>query len=163
MKLVRRCAIILSAVVAASLPACGGADYQASADRKGEVNGRSFELVSTKPDGDEWSFRVRGNSLWVGFVRDAEIGELGDIELNGAETIKLWDLIDNVDVGGRKRGRDDRKRGTVTLRLREPDGEGGHDLATVRVSRKTDDEDVLSLADYLIELVTLHENVEPAL
>ena len=155
--------LTVTVVVAVSLPACGGADYRVSDDRRGEVNGRSFELVSTRVDGDEWSFRARGNSLWVGFVKGGTIGELGDLELGGKETARLWELIDQVDVGGRKRGKPDRKRGTVTLRLREPAGDGGHDLVTALVSRKTDDEDVLALADYLIRLVKLHARVEPTL
>lgn len=160
---VRALVIVVTVVVAVSLPACGGADYRVSDDRRGEVNGRSFELVSTRVDGDEWSFRARGNSLWVGFVKGGTIGELGDLELGGQETARLWDLIDQVDVGGRKRGKPDRKRGTVTLRLREPNDDGGHELTTALVSRKTDDDDVLALADYLIELVKLHAKMEPSL
>jgi hypothetical protein len=156
--------VSLAAVAAAaSLPGCSAADHRLSGDRRGDVNGRSFELVSTRADGTEWSFRARGNSLWIGYVRDEDIGELGDIALDGPETARLWDLIDNVDVGGRARGKPDRKRGTLTLRLREPDGEGGHDLATVLVSRKTSDEDILNLSDYLIELARKHKHVEPSL
>lgn len=165
MSSVRVLAIVLIALVAVSLPACSGADYQVSDDRRGEVNGRSFELVSTKSDGDEWSFRARGNSLWVGFVRGEKIGELGEIELSSKEARHLWDLIENVDVGGRKRGRPENRRGTITMRLREPNGDGarGHDLTTVFVPRRSDDEDVTALGDYLVDLVRLHKQVEPTL
>ncbi len=163
MNRVRALVIVLTVVVAVSLPACGGADYRVSSDRRGEVNGRSFELVSTRVDGDEWSFRARGNSLWVGYVRDAKIGELGELALDRKETARLWELIDLVDIGGRKRGKADRKRGTVTLRLSEPNDDGGHDLTTALVSRKTDDDDVLALAEYLIELVRVHAKMEPSL
>ena len=160
----RRLVLVLAlAAVAAGGVACGATDYQASSDRRGEVNARSFELVSTRADGDEWSFRARGNSLWVGFVRDDEIGELGETELGGKEAERLWELIEQVDVGGRKRGKADDRRGTVTMRLREPDGSGGHDLRTVFVSRKTKDADVLDLLDFLTELVTRHHQVEPSL
>ena len=162
MSCVRALAIVLTVVVAASVPGCGAAHYQVTDDRRGDVNGRSFELVDTKADGTEWSFRARGNSLWVGFVRDEEIGELGELELTRIETQRLWELIENVDLGGRKRGRADRKRGTITLRLREPDGEGGHDLKTVLVPRKTRDDDLIALEDYLAELVKAHKQVEPA-
>ena len=151
------------AAAAGSLAACSGADYRPTADRRGEVNDRSFELVSTRPDGTEWSFRARGNSLWIGYVREEDIGELGEIRLSGDEAARLWELIELVDVGGRKRGKEDRKRGTLTLRLREPDGDGAHDLRTVHLSRKTRDEDVLALADFLIELVNRHKQVEPSL
>ena len=161
MSVVRALVIVLFVVVAASVPACGGADYHVSDDRRGDVNGRSFELVSTKADGTEWTFRARGNSLWVGYVREDDIGELGDIQLDRKETAQLWELIENVDVGGRKRGKPDARRGTVTLRLREPDGDGGHDIQTALVSRKTKDEDVLALAEYLVELVSVHKKVEP--
>jgi hypothetical protein len=155
--------VALAGAVSASVPACGGADHRLSDDRRGDVNGRSFELVSTRADGNEWSFRARGNSLWIGYVRDADIGELGDIVLDGRETAKLWDLIDNVDVGGRRKGKPDRRRGTITLRLREPDDIGGHDLQTALVSRRNDDEDLGALLDFLTELVSKHKHVEPSL
>ena len=153
----------LLAGAAVSVAGCGAADHHTDGDRRGDVDGRSFELVSTKADGNEWSFRARGNSLWIGYVRDEDVGELGTIELDGRETAKLWDLIDNVDVGGRPKGKQDRRRGTITLRLREPDDDGGHDLRTAFVSRKTDDEDVLALIDYLALLAQEHEHVEPSL
>lgn len=146
----------------ASLSACGGPDYQAPDDPRGEVNGRSFEFVSTKPDGTEWTFRVRGNSLWVGFVEKDKPGELGAIQLSGKERKKLWELIDMVDVGGRKRGKADPEHGTVILRLREPDDDGRHDSRSVQVSRRTEDEDVLALANALIDLVEKHKKVSPA-
>lgn len=163
MIVVRALVIVVSVAVAASVPACSAADHRTSGDRRGDVDGRSFELVSARADGDEWSFRARGNSLWIGYVRDGDIGELGDIALDGREAAKLWDLIDNVDVGGRPRGKPDRRRGTITLRLREPGDDDGHDLATALVSRKTSDEDVLALSDYLIELARKHKHVEPSL
>jgi len=134
---------------------------QVSNDPRGEVNGRSFEFVSTKPDGTEWTFRVRGNSLWVAVVNQARSDELGSIALSRKEQRALWELIDLVDVGGRKKGRPDEKHGTVVLRLREPvdDGEA-HDLISVMVSRRTKDPDVLELASYLVDLVAKHKGVE---
>jgi hypothetical protein len=165
MSVVRALVIVVcvaAAAAAVSVPGCSAADHHTTGDRRGDVNGRSFELVSTRTDGTEWSFRARGNSLWIGFVRDEDIGDLGAVALSRREAARLWELIDNVDVGGRKRGKADRKRGTITLRLREPDGEGGHDLRTVLVSRKTTDEDVLALVDYLVELARTHKQVEPS-
>jgi len=150
------------AIGLASVPACGGADYQVVDDPRGEVNGRSFEFVSTKPDGTEWTFRVRGNSLWVGFVEKTKTGELGAIQLSGKERARLWELIDMVDVGGRKRGKPDEKHGTVVLRLREPSDEGEHAARSVQVSRHTEDEDVIALANALIDLVERHKHVSPA-
>lgn len=144
-------------------PACGGTDYQVPDDPRGDVNGRSFEFVSTKPDGTEWTFRVRGNALWVGFVEKEKSGELGSIQLSGKEQRKLWELIDMVDVGGRKKGKPDEKHGTVVMRLREPGDDGeAHDARTVHVSRRTEDEDVIALANALIDLVEKHKKVSPA-
>lgn len=157
----RSLALSLAAALAAATPACGAADYQVKGDRQGEVNGRSFEFVSTKPDGTEWTFRARGNSLWVGYVGEEKVDDLGETRLRADEATRLWELVDLVDVGGRRPGREDRKHGTVTLRLREPDDDG-HDLTIVRVSRRTSDDDVLALADFLIELVQRHHHVEPA-
>ncbi len=53
------------AIAGALAAACSAPDLRVSDDPRGEVNGRSFEFVSTKPDGTEWTFRTRGNSLWV--------------------------------------------------------------------------------------------------
>lgn len=134
---------------------------QVSDDPRGEVNGRSFEFVSTKPDGTEWTFRIRGNSLWVAVVNETRSDEIGSIALSSKERRKLWELIDLVDVGGRKRGKPDEKHGTVILRLREPDPDGAdHELISVMVSRRTKDEDVIELATYLIDLVARHKGVE---
>jgi hypothetical protein len=47
------------------------------------------------------------------------------------------------------------------MRMREVDGEE-HDSRTVQVSRHTEDEDVIKLANYLIDLVERHKKVSPA-
>ncbi len=140
--------------------ACSAPDKQVSTDRRGEVNGRSFEFVSTKPDGTEWTFRTRGNSLWVAVVNETRSDEIGTIDLSGKEARTLWKLIDLVDVGGRKKGKADPKHGTVILRLREADDDGEHYLISVQVSRRTKDQDVIDLANYLIDLVAKHKGVE---
>ena len=53
-----------------------------------------------------------------------------------------------------------RWNGTVILRLRETDDDGGHGLTSVQVSRHTEDQDVIDLANYLIDLVAKHKGVE---
>jgi hypothetical protein len=63
--------IIVVAIAGALAAACSAPDKRVSDDPRGEVNGRSFEFVSTKPDGTEWTFRTRGNSLWVAVVERA--------------------------------------------------------------------------------------------
>ncbi len=157
-----RLASLMAAMVLASVPGCAGTDYQAVDEPRGEVNGRSFEFVSTKPDGTEWTFRVRGNALWVGYVEQEKSGELGSIQLTGGEQRALWELIDVVDVGGRRKGRPDPEHGTVVLRLREPGARGRHQTHTVNVSRRTDDDDVIALANAFIDLVEKHKKVSPA-
>jgi hypothetical protein len=154
--------VLVMAIGLVIISGCGGPDYTAPEDPRGEVNGRSFEFVSTKPDGTEWTFRVRGNSLWVGFVEKDKTGELGSIQLSSKERLKLWELIDMVDVGGRKRGKPDPENGTVILRMREPGDGGRHDSRSVQVSRHTEDEDVIALANALIDLVEKHKKVSPA-
>jgi hypothetical protein len=153
---------MLIVALAATIVACSAPDLQVSNEPRGEVNGRSFEFVSTKPDGTEWTFRIRGNSLWVGFVEKDKTGELGSIQLSGKERKKLWNLIDMVDVGGRKKGKPDPENGTVIMRMREVEDGGEHDQRVVQVSRHTEDEDVLALANYLIDLVEKHKKVSPA-
>lgn len=148
--------------IAAALAACSAPDLRVSNDPRGEVNGRSFEFVSTKPDGTEWTFRTRGNSLWVAVVNGTKIDELGTIELSAKEGRTLWKLIELVDVGGRKKGKPDPEHGTVVMRLREADDDGNHDLIAVQVSRRTKDQDIIDLANYFIDLVAKHKGVEAA-
>ena len=71
-------------------------------------------------------------------------------------------VIDMVDVGGRKKGKPDPENGTVIMRMREVEDGGEHDSRVVQVSRHTEDEDVLALANYLIDLVEKHKKVSPA-
>jgi hypothetical protein len=143
---------IFAILVALAVTACSASDRQVSTDPRGE-------FVSTKPDGTEWTFRTRGNSLWVAVVNETRSDELGTIELSGKESRTLWKLIELVDVGGRKKGKPDPEHGTVILRLRETD-DGGHGLTSVQVSRHTEDQDVIDLANYLIDLVAKHKGVE---
>lgn len=152
---------LMALVLAGIVAACSAPDVRVSDDPRGDVNGRSFEFVSTKPDGTEWTFRVRGNSLWIGVVNEARSEDVGTIALSGKEQRVLWRLIELVDVGGRKRGKPDAKHGTVILRLREPVEDGSdHELRSVMVSRRTKDQDVIDLANYLIDLVARHKGVE---
>ena len=139
-----------------------GSGLQSFSNQRGETNGRSFDFVSTKPDGTEWTIRIRGNAMWIGYAKKTKTDELGSIELSDDESDKLWSLVDAVDIGARKPGKLDPEHGTVSLHLREVTASGGHDLETVFVSRDTDDEDVIDLADYLATLVENHKNERPA-
>lgn len=130
-----------------------------TADR-GETNGRMFDFVSDKPDGDDWQIRVRGNSLWASYAHEAKTDQLGTKSLTPDQTDKLWALIDQLGLRKRRAGKRDEDNGTVTLRLREP-GEDKHDIYTVYVSRATEDEDVLALSTYLRKLVAKHFSETP--
>jgi hypothetical protein len=134
----------------------GGAD-------RGDTNGRSFDFVSSKPDGDEWTIRIRGSSMWVAFSNEDKSDDLGAFNLTSKELRKIWDLVDNVNLPGRRQGKLDRDNGSVVMRLREPGAgeDGRHEVYTVYVSRDTDDGDVIDLAGYLRKIIARHRKEEP--
>jgi hypothetical protein len=145
-----------------------GGEYQGSSMVQqgsfdsGETNGRMFDFVSDKPNGEDWQIRVRGTSMWVSHSEASKSDDLGGAQnLTEDESIKLWNMIDALDLHSRKKGKVDDDKGTVTLRLREPTDEGPHDVYTVYISRDTDDDDVLSLGKYLQKLVTSHFRKNP--
>lgn len=148
-----------------ALVACGGTYAQNTQSDKGldrgETNGRSFEFISNKPEGDDWNIRIRDSSMSVGYGNEDTAEDLGTINLSSKETEKVWELIDAVDVGGRKKGKKDEDEGYVMLRMREPGGDEGHDTTTVFVSRTTDDDDVLALAEYLRTIVGKYRKEKP--
>ena len=153
-----------AAVLALCLCACGATTQVGADDPRGETNGRMFDFVSTKPDGSEWTIRVRGDSMWVGFSTASKDKEFDPVTLTGKEAKKLWRLIDAVGIEDRDEGRPDDEVGSVYLRLREPEGSDHleHDIIGAYIDRDTDDEDVIALADYLITLVERHHDVAPA-
>jgi hypothetical protein len=131
---------------------------------KGETNGRMFDFVSDKPEGDDWQIRVRGTSIWVSYTdKNGKTDNRGTKALTQAESDKLWKLVDEVDIPSRKGGKKDDDNGTVTLRLREPgDDEGDmHKIFTVYVSRDTEDDDVIAVGTYLRKLVDKHYQETP--
>ena len=147
------------AALAAGVTACktGGAYEQSSmsggeADR-GEVNGRMFDLISNKPDGDDWQLRIRDSSMWAAYSSGTDSTELGTANLDGAETRKIWKMIDDLDLGGRDKGERDEDAGFLQLRLREPGGDEGHEVISIYVSRSTDDEAIVELGSYLQKLI----------
>lgn len=137
-----------------------GSSMQAGDLDRGETNGRMFDFVSDKPEGDDWQIRIRGNSIWASYANESKTDQLGTKALSQKETDKLWELVDGLDIPSRKKGKKDDDNGTVTLRLREP-GEDKHDIYTVYVSRETDDEEVLAVGNYLRKLVAKHFNETP--
>lgn len=147
-----------------ALVACAPATRPGSDDPRGDTNGRMFDFVSTKPDGSEWSIRVRGDSLWVAYSTAEKSEEFDPVTLSAKEARKLWTLIDDLAIEERDEGEPDEEYGSVLLRLREPEGEDriDHDIIGVYVPRDTEDEDVIDLATYLIDLVEKHHGVAPA-
>jgi hypothetical protein len=156
---VTRAALLFAFVVA-----CGPATQVGADDPRGDVNGRMFDFVSTKPDGSEWTIRVRGDSMWVGFSTAKKSKDYDPVTLTPKEEKKLWRLIDQADIPDRDEGVPDEEVGSVFLRLREPEGEDrlDHELIGAYVDRDTDDEDVIDLAAYLIDLIEKHHDVAPA-
>lgn len=143
---------------------CGGqyagSSFQAGTQDRGETNGRMFDFVSDKPEGDDWQIRVRGNTLWASYSNEAKADSLGIKTLSQNQAQTLWGLIDSVKIQSRRKGKADDDNGTVMLRLREP-GEDKHDIYTVYVSRATEDEDVIALGNYLRKLVAKHFGETP--
>lgn len=131
-------------------------------ERRGETNGRMFDFISNMPEGDDWQIRVRDSSLWAAYGDGEKVKDLGTANLSDKETDKLWTLVDAVEIPDRKKGKKDEDEGYVQLRLREP-GDEQHDIFLIYVSRAdaADDEQVLSLAEYLQKLIEKHFKKKP--
>lgn len=154
-------ALLIALTIAAG---CGPTMTGDADEPRGDTNGRMFDFISSKPDGSEWTIRVRGDSMWVAYSTEDEDKDLGPVTLAGKEARKLWRLIDAIDLPERDEGEQDEDAGSVMLRLREPTEDDDHEIMTSYVSRETDDEDVIDLANYLITLVGRHhDGLEPAL
>jgi hypothetical protein len=150
-----------------ALVACSTGGQYVSGERggdadRGETNGRMFDFVSNMPEGDDWQIRVRDSSLWAAYGDGETTKELGTANLSQKETDKFWSLVDAVEIPDRKKGKKDEDEGYVQLRLREP-GEEQHEIFQIYISRADagDDEEVLSLADYLQKLVEKHFKKKP--
>ena len=153
------------------ITACGAGGTYEKRGRKGgdvdrgEVNGRTFDWVSNKPDGDDWTIRIRGSAFWVSYAREESTDKLGSFNLDDKETEKLWDLIDALDLKNRNKGKKDEDEGYVQMMLRNPSGEDEksieHEIITVYSPRDTDDENVIKLANYLIDLVGKYKGEKP--
>jgi hypothetical protein len=126
----------------------GGAELD-----RGDVNGRMFDFVSNKPEGDDWQIRIRGSSLWASYGKRAQVDDLGTVTLTDAESTKVWSLIDALELDQREKGKPDEDEGWVQLRLREPAGDEGHEVTEVFVQRTTEDEAVIGVGEYLRKLV----------
>ena len=155
------------AFIVFAISSCGAGGQYAQGDRqagevdRGEVNGRMFDFVSNKPEGDDWQIRIRGSSMWASYGNEETVDELGTKNLDEKETAKVWKLIDALELETRKKGKKDEDEGYVQLRLREPGGEEGHDFISVYISRATADDDVIDLAEYLRTLIGKYHKEKP--
>jgi hypothetical protein len=161
---VRTWYLVLVVVVLAACPKAGGSYVQqdrvaGEADR-GETNGRMFDFVSNKPDGDDWQIRIRDTSMWAAYADGEDETDLGTINLTDKEADRIWELIDEVGIDEREKGKRDEDEGYVQLRLREPGGEEGHDLISIYVSRATEDDAVLDLGAFLQDLIDKYHKRE---
>jgi hypothetical protein len=151
------CACACACLVLAGACKAGGSYEQGSLGGReidrGETNGRMFDLISNKPDGDDWQIRIRDSSMWVAYASGTDESQLGTVNLDKAETAKVWKMIDDLDLGGRDKGDRDEDAGYLQLRLREPGGEEAHDLISIYVTRDTDDEGIVELGSYLQKLI----------
>lgn len=127
---------------------------------RGETNGRRFDFVSNKPDQDDWQIRVTGNSMWVSYARDQKSDKLGTIHLTDQETDKLWELIDALDIPGRKRGKQDEDEGYVSLQLKEP-GDDERPPYQIYISRASKNPELIALARYLQDLTEKYKKERP--
>jgi hypothetical protein len=148
---------VLLVTLAASACKAGG-NYETGVRQsnevdRGETNGRMFDLISNKPDGDDWQIRIRDSSMWAAYADSEKEIQLGTVNLDSKETRKIWKMIDDIDLGGRDQGEPDDDTGYLQLRLREPGGEENHDLISIYVSRATDDESIVELGAYLQKLI----------
>lgn len=150
-------------VLVVLLAACGPTATQASGTRRGDTNGRMFDFVSAKPDGSEWTVRVRGDSMWIAYADAKDSKDLGPVTLAGKEAATLWGLVDEVAVDEDEEVDPEADDvGTVLLRIREPTEDGDHDIISIYVPRDTENESVIDLANYLIDLAKKHHEIEPA-
>jgi len=153
-------------VALAGCPKAGGEYVQGErrggdVDR-GETNGRRFDFVSNKPEQDEWQIRLTGSSMWVGYARDAKFDRLGAINLTDEETVKLWDMIDRLDIPHHKSGKKDEDEGYVSLQLKES-GQAGEAVVIhhVYISRASDEPKLIALASYLQDLTEKYKKERP--
>ena len=161
----RCCSLVLALVVLSACPKAGGSyaqgDRAAGNIDRGETQGRMFDFVSNKPEGDDWQVRLRGSSLWASYSNEDSTDELGTRNLSKKEASKVWKLIDALEIVDRKKGRKDEDEGYVYLRLREPGGDEGYEFFEAYVSRATEDEGVIELAEYLRDLITKYHKEKP--
>lgn len=126
---------------------------------RGETNGQTFDLVAEVGEHEEWTLRLRGDELWAGHLLDGKTTERAAQALSSAEAALLWQLIDELNIPGRKRR--DGEGNAWLFRLRVPTGGGPHKVYTTEVPRDTTDEAVLDVIEQLEAIVNSTPNGQP--
>jgi hypothetical protein len=153
--------------IALVLAACHpGGEYAGSTmnmnNERGETNGRMFDFISNRAEGDDWNIRIRGTSMNVAYGDHDNVKKLGTQSLTSQESEKLWELVDKVDIPSRGKGKKDEDAGYVQLQLREP-GDDKHEIYTTFIPRDNDklDDEEQELFEFLAKLVKKHFKTEP--
>jgi hypothetical protein len=159
---------IALAITSAGCPGGVGGEYvpkgrQGGGDvDRGETNGRRFDFISNMPDkNDDWQIRITGSSMWVSYAVEETTDKLGTFNLDNKETKKVWDLVDALDIPHRKKGKKDEDAGYVSLQLKEPSDEDGGEVHHVFISRASDDDNLIALAQYLQKLTFKYKKRKP--
>jgi hypothetical protein len=142
--------------LAPQLGGCAGMEASsagaADGDRRGDVNGWVFRLLSEDEDG-EWNVRVRGDTMWVGRVRGRKEREIGNFRLTEKQSGKLWNLIDAINIPERK-SQDLDGEPSLFVRLRQR--EEGNWSTYISRDEIDEDEDVNKLVTYIERLIRKH-------
>ena len=158
----RLLAVLFLVSVVPELGGCAGAaasNSSADGDRRGDVNGWVFRLVSEDEDG-EWNVRVRGDAMWVGRVIGRREKEIGSFQLTDVQRNKLWDLVDAINIPERK-SQDLDGQAALFVRLRQR--EEGTWSAYISRDEIDVDEDVNNLVTYIERLIRTHSGKDVVL
>lgn len=81
----------------------------ASKDRRGQVDGTAFEFSSSGEDltveHGAWIVRVRGDAMWVAWIKAGKTREYGTFQLSGKDSDRLWTLIEAARLAKRRPGK----------------------------------------------------------
>src|SRR5258708_13169085 len=100
-------------LVVVALVACHvGGEYAGGGRRggnvdRGETNGRMFDFVSDKPEGDDWQIRIRGSSLFASYALEDRSAKFGPTHLDAQETKKVSHLLAKPDSPPRQNRKND--------------------------------------------------------
>lgn len=135
-------------------------------DRRGQVDGTAFEFSSEgsrlTDDAGSWVVRVRGDAMWVAWVKGGKTTEFGTFKLSGGEANELWGYIEDAELPSRRAGADYGPDTPVyTFTLLRP-RKLSHTV-TLRVQDARADGDMQRLVGYVAKLVRKYAHRKPRL